>query len=67
MVPEQPEELPKDAKLPPSKDKPVSMMRTEMLSQARKVLSLAKKVLGSTLDRTRALDLHKLGSGRVGR
>lgn len=56
---EHPEDPPKDAKLPPSKERPVNMMSTEMFSQARKVRSLAKKVLGSTLERTSAFDLHK--------
>ncbi len=58
-VVEHPEEPPKEAKLPPSRDRPVSMMRTDMFSQARKVRSLAKKVLGSTLERTKAFDLFK--------
>ena len=58
-VPEHPEEPPKEAKLPPSKERPVSMMSTEIFSQARKVRSLAKKVLGSTLERTSAFDLEK--------
>lgn len=55
---EHPEEPPNEAKLPPSRERPVSMIRTEMFSQARKVRSLAKKVLGSTLERTKAFDLQ---------
>ena len=49
----------REEKDPPSRDRPVSIMRTEMLSQARKVRSLAKNVLGSTLDLTIAFDLQQ--------
>ena len=52
------ESLPPSALLP-RRESPVSMMSTEMCSQFRKVRSLAKKVFGSTRERTSALDLAK--------
>ena len=59
-VTEQPEELLREEKEPPSRDNPVSMMRAEIFSQAKKVRSFAKKVLGSTRVLTSAFDLHSL-------
>lgn len=57
---EQAEEPLREEKVPPSKDKPVSIISAEMFSQARKVRSLAKNVFGSTRDLTRAFDLHPI-------
>ena len=53
--PEDGEEVMED---PPSRDSPMNMMSTLICSHCRKVRSLAKKVLGSTRVRTRALALH---------
>lgn len=43
---------------PPSSDNPMNMISTLICSHCRKVRSLAKKVLGSTLVLTSRLALH---------
>ena len=61
--PDPPKELTLD---PPRRDRPVNISNTLICSHCRKVLSLAKKTLGSTLVRTSPLALRSACSGDIG-
>lgn len=61
-----PDEPPRLLLEPPSRDSPVSISRTLICSHCRKVLSLAKNTLGSTLVRTNPLALRSACSGEIG-